>query len=168
MTDDRRSRAAAVELSVVSPDEHAGAQHALASYFAEIDARFAHGYTKSGPVAAEPGSTYVLATIDGEPVAYGGLRPTSLDATTTELKRMWVHPDWRGAGLGSRMLRHLEALAAELGARRLVLDTNEALAEAITMYDRAGYRRIDRYEGSDPHATHFFEKTLGRPNQGDR
>ncbi|KAA1422578.1 GNAT family N-acetyltransferase, partial [Nocardioides antri] len=69
-----------------------------------------------GPVATEPGSTYVLATSDGEPVAYGGLRPTpALDGDTRaiEIKRMWVHPDWRGAGLGSRMLRHLEDRARE-------------------------------------------------------
>ena len=27
---------------------------------------------------------------------------------TAEIKRMWVHDDWRGAGLGARMLRRLE------------------------------------------------------------
>ena len=75
---------------------------------------------------------------------------------------MWVHPDWRGAGLGSRMLRHLEALAGERGATRIVLDTNEALAEAIAMYERSGYRSVERYPGSDPHATHFFSKDVSR------
>jgi ribosomal protein S18 acetylase RimI-like enzyme len=58
------------------------------------------------------------------------------------------------------MLRHLESLARAQGCSRVVLDTNEVLAEAIAMYERFGYRSVPRYPGSDPHATHFFEKEL--------
>ena len=79
--------------------------------------RPATGSTVRSRQRAGPGSTYVLATSDGEPVAYGGIRPApAVDERAVEIKRMWVHPDWRGAGLGSRMLRHLEALAGERGA----------------------------------------------------
>ena len=159
-------RAATVRLREVAPD-HPGAQHALGRYLAEIDERFPTGYAAGDPVAAAasgPGSTYVLATSDGEPVAYGGIRPApGVDEHAVEIKRMWVHPEWRGAGLGSRMLRHLEALALDHGATRIVLDTNAALTEAIAMYERFGYRSVARYPGSDPHATHFFEKTVSRP-----
>lgn len=153
-------RAATVELREVPPDDPLGRQ-ALGRYLDEIGARFRGGYHHDGPVAAEPGSTYVLATSDGEPVAYGGLRPApGVGADVVELKRMWVHPEWRGAGLGGRMLRHLEAMAAARGAARIVLDTNDVLAEAIGMYQRAGYEAIERYPGSDPHATHFFAKPI--------
>ncbi len=159
-TADLLVRAATVRLREVPPDDPLG-RIALGHYLAEIDARFPTGYQPGGPVGTEPGSTYVLATSDGEPVAYGGLRPApALGEDTIEIKRMWVHGDWRGAGLGSRMLRHLESLASDQGAMRVVLDTNEVLAEAIAMYERAGYRAIARYPGSDPHATHFFEKNL--------
>jgi DNA-binding MarR family transcriptional regulator/RimJ/RimL family protein N-acetyltransferase len=162
-TADLLVRAATIHLREVSPDDP-GARHALGRYLAEIDERFPTGYEAGDPVAAAasgPGSTYVLATSDGEPVAYGGIRPApGVDEHAVEIKRMWVHPDWRGAGLGSRMLRHLEALAAEQGATRLVLDTNGVLTEAIAMYERSGYRQVERYPGSDPHATHFFEKRI--------
>jgi DNA-binding MarR family transcriptional regulator/N-acetylglutamate synthase-like GNAT family acetyltransferase len=161
-TADLLVRAATVRLREVPPDD-AGARHALGRYLAEIDERFPTGYRIERPVAtaAQPGSTYVLATSDGEPVAYGGIRPApAVDERAVEIKRMWVHPDWRGAGLGSRMLRHLEALAVEHDAQRIVLDTNEVLAEAIAMYERSGYRQVERYPGSDPHATHFFEKVV--------
>ncbi len=163
-TADLLVRAATVRLREVPPDDPV-ARQALGRYLAEIDERFPTGYRVDDQVAtaAGPGSTYVLATSDGEPVAYGGIRPApAVDEHAVEIKRMWVHPDWRGAGLGSRMLRHLESLAHDQGCSRLVLDTNGVLAEAIAMYDRAGYRRIDRYPGSDPHATHFFEKAATR------
>jgi ribosomal protein S18 acetylase RimI-like enzyme len=75
---------------------------------------------------------------------------------------MWVDGRWRGAGLGARMLRHLEALAHDRGFARIVLDTNDALVEAIAMYERAGYRRIDRYN-DNPYAKAWFEKHLPNP-----
>ncbi|HWJ80626.1 MAG TPA: helix-turn-helix domain-containing GNAT family N-acetyltransferase [Nocardioides sp.] len=158
-TADLLVRAATIRLREVPPGDPAG-RVALGRYLAEIDERFPTGYHPGdGPVGEETGSTYVVATSDGEPVAYGGIRP-AFDATTAEIKRMWVHPDWRGAGLGSRMLRHLEDLAREHGSTRVVLDTNGVLTEAIAMYERAGYEQIDRYPGSDPHATHFFGRSL--------
>ncbi|TNM37510.1 MarR family transcriptional regulator [Nocardioides albidus] len=156
-TADLLVRAATVRLSEVAPD-HPSAQEATRRYFAELDARFPEGFDPGGPVAPEPGATYVVASSDGEPVAYGGIRP-ALDDHTAEIKRMWVHSAWRGAGLGARMLRHLETLAAAQGRRRVVLDTNGALHEAIAMYERSGYRRIERYN-DNPYAEAFFEKRL--------
>ena len=72
---------------------------------------------------------------------------------------MWVSDDWRGAGLGGRLLRDLEEHARGLGHRTLRLDTNGVLVEAIAMYDRAGYRRIGRYN-DNPYAQVWFEKDL--------
>lgn len=159
-TADLLVRAATVELRPSPPDDPAG-RTAVARYIEEINARFPGGYRIDGPVAAEPGSSYVVAVSDGEPVAYGGIRPApALDARAVEIKRMWVHDDWRGAGLGSRMLRHLEALAADRGAITAVLDTNAVLSEAIRLYEHCGYTSTARYPGSDPHATHFFRKEL--------
>ena len=53
--------------------------------------------------------------------------------------------DARGTGLGTRMLAELEALCTRLGHARVRLDTNGTLLEAIALYERAGYRRIARY-----------------------
>ncbi|GAA1502079.1 bifunctional helix-turn-helix transcriptional regulator/GNAT family N-acetyltransferase [Nocardioides humi] len=158
-TADLLVRAATVRLTEVAADA-AVAREATRRYVAELDARFPDGFDPGGPDAPEPGSTYVVASSDGEPVAYGGIRPVpEAGAATAEIKRMWVHGDWRGAGLGARMLRHLEALAAAQGHRRVVLDTNGTLREAIAMYERAGYERIERYN-DNPYAEAFFEKRL--------
>jgi DNA-binding MarR family transcriptional regulator/GNAT superfamily N-acetyltransferase len=138
------------------------AKQTVGQYFAEINRRFGFDPAGEGDKDAKlltpPTGVFTVAVCDGEPVACGGLH--TLGPGIGELKRMWVHDDWRGAGLGSRLLRHLEEQARALGHRIVRLDTNEALTEAITMYERAGYQRVDRYN-DNPWATHFFEKKLG-------
>jgi DNA-binding MarR family transcriptional regulator/GNAT superfamily N-acetyltransferase len=155
-TADLLVRAATVHLREVTPTEPM-ARQATAHYFAELDRRFPDGFDPGEPDHA---GTFVVATSDGVPVAYGGVRP--IDDETGEIKRMWVHDDWRGAGLGSRMLRHLEDLARRLGHTRVVLDTNGTLLEAIAMYERAGYAPIERYN-DNPYAEAWFEKPLVTP-----
>jgi DNA-binding MarR family transcriptional regulator/GNAT superfamily N-acetyltransferase len=159
-TADLLVRAATVDIRTVDPTERAAVE-AMESYFSELDRRFPNGFD-AGPadvddlVAATRGA-FVLATSEGEPVACGGIR--SLAEDVGEIKRMWVHHEWRGAGLGSRLLRHLEVTARELGYRTIRLDTNRTLTEAIAMYERAGYRTIERYN-DNPYAEAFFEKGL--------
>ena len=160
-TADLLVRAATVQLREVPPTDPV-ALEAVAHYFAELDRRFPRGFDPGEPDHA---GTFVVATSDGRPVAYGGVR--ALDAETGEIKRMWVHDDWRGAGLGSRMLRELEALARRLGHSRVVLDTNGTLTEAILMYGRAGYRPIERYN-DNPYAEAWFEKDLSDGRGQDR
>jgi GNAT superfamily N-acetyltransferase len=77
------------------------------------------------------------------------------------LKRMWVAASARGTGLGRRMLLALEAEARELGVTTVRLETNRALTEAISLYQRAGYVQVAAFN-ADPYADFWFEKRLGR------
>lgn len=164
-TADLLVRAATVDLVEVDPRTPA-ARAAVAQYFAELDARFADGFDVAAAEAddlADPDlheTRFVLATSDGEPVACGGVR--ELAPGIGEIKRMWVHAGWRGAGLGARLLRHLEGVSASMGHRVVRLDTNGTLTEAVAMYERAGYRAIERYN-DNPYAQAFFEKALSAP-----
>lgn len=153
-------RAATVTFEPVDPASPV-ARDVVGRYFAEIGRRF--GFDASGETEKDtkllipPAGVFVVALSDGEPAACGGLQ--TIAPGVGELKRMWVRDDWRGAGLGSRLLRHLEDQARALGHAIVRLDTNKALTEAISLYDRAGYRATDRYN-DNPWATHFFEKSL--------
>lgn len=156
-------RAATVELVELSPD-HPRAREALDAYCAELDARFPTGFDP-GPMSADdvaslraPEGVFVVAVSDGAAVACGGVR--RLDPETLEIKRMWVDASWRGAGMGSRLLRRLEDEAARLGGSRVVLDTNRTLTEAMAMYERAGYRETAGYDVGNPYAEAWFEKPL--------
>jgi DNA-binding MarR family transcriptional regulator len=153
-------RAATVSLEPVDP-RSPGAVEAVGAYFAEIGRRFGYDATgqsdKDAAYLVPPHGVFVVALSDGRPVACGGVQ--TIDEGVGEIKRMWVHDDWRGAGLGSRLLRHLEDESRRLGHTLVRLDTNAALGEAIAMYGRAGYAQVDRYN-DNPWATHFFEKRL--------
>ena len=161
-TADLLVRAATIAFEVVDPASP-GARTAMGHYFDELDRRFEGGFDP-GPLTDDdlaslrpPGGTFVLARSDGEVVACGGVQP--LGAGVAEIKRMWVHDGWRGAGLGARMLRRLEDDAAALGSTTIRLDTNATLTDAIALYERTGYRPIDRYN-DNPYAQRWFEKPV--------
>jgi DNA-binding MarR family transcriptional regulator len=157
---DRLLRAATTTIVAGDPESPA-AQVALTSYYDELARRFPGGFGP-GEEALDafrpPGGEMLLAVSDGEPVACGGLQ--RLDERAAEIKRMWVHADWRGAGLGGRMLRALEQAAVDRGHTVVRLDTNRVLTDAVAMYRRAGYTSIDRYN-DNPYAHHWFEKSVG-------
>ena len=152
-----------MHLRVVDPVSGA-ATTALGEYYAELDRRFPGGFVpeprdNGADALRAPGGAFVVATSDGAPVACGGVR--RLDDSTGEIKRMWVAPDWRGAGLGARLLRRLEDEARRLGYARAVLGTNGVLTEALAMYGRVGYRTTGPYRLDNPYEQVFFEKPLG-------
>lgn len=154
-------RAATVTLEETDPMAPP-ARAAVRRYFDEIGDRFGFDDTgldaKDAAMLRPPDGVFIVAVSDGAPVACGGLQ--TIGPGTGEIKRMWVDGAWRGAGLGSRVLRDLENRAAGLGHHTLRLDTNHTLTEAIAMYERAGYQRVERYN-DNPFATHFFSKPLG-------
>ena len=159
-TADRLVRAATVRLEETAPTDPR-AVAAMAAYFAEIGDRFGFepgdAWQHDAASMAAPDGFFVVATSDGEPVACGGVQ--RLPDGAAEVKRMWVHDDWRGAGLGARLLRHLEDRARARGHAVVRLDTNDTLVEAIAMYERAGYRSIERYNDNE-WARCWFEKRL--------
>jgi putative acetyltransferase len=73
-----------------------------------------------------------------------GLR--ALDATTAEMKRLYVRPAARGTGLGRRLAEAVIDLARAQGYGRIVLDTVQGRMDtAIALYRRLGFREIPPY-----------------------
>jgi GNAT superfamily N-acetyltransferase len=82
---------------------------------------------------------FLIARIDDEAIGCGAVR--FIDATTAEVKRMYVAPRARGAGVGREIVQALEAFARERGAHRMVLETGPKQVEAIALYEHAGFAR---------------------------
>ncbi|MBX3570114.1 MAG: MarR family transcriptional regulator [Rhizobiaceae bacterium] len=159
-------KASSIAISRDRPDSP-DAVACLAAYFAELDARFDGGFDPGiGGAAADmamapPHGSFLVARLDGAPVASGGLKVIA--PGIGEIKRMWVAAPVRGMGLARRLLKALEAEAARLGLATVRLDTNRSLTEAHALYRTSGYAEIARYN-DNPYAHLFFEKALPRPD----
>lgn len=95
---------------------------------------------------ADRGRLY-LAELEGEPVATGAIKP--LDATSGEVKRMYVLPHARGQGISRRMLTQLLGDAAEIGYPRVRLDTLSFMTAAQALYRSVGFVDAPPYPQSE-------------------
>jgi ribosomal protein S18 acetylase RimI-like enzyme len=100
----------------------------------------------------------MVARLHGSHIGCGALH--TLEPGVGEIKRMWVAPQARGLGVARRLLDALEGHARKLGMGRVRLDTNRALTQAQSMYRKAGYCEIERFN-DNPYADFWFEKELG-------
>jgi DNA-binding MarR family transcriptional regulator/GNAT superfamily N-acetyltransferase len=159
---ERLMKASAVEIAVEPPDSP-DALWCLGEYFNELAERFESGFDPSKSISAKvdelrpPVGIFEVARLGGQPIGCGALK--SKDKKTGEIKRMWVHPDARGLGVGRRILDALEEKAKGLSLRRLRLETNRALKEAQALYRNSGYVEVRRFN-DEPYAHRWFEKAL--------
>jgi putative acetyltransferase len=113
----------------------------LDAFLAEKDGRDHDFYNQYNGI-----STIKYALVgynENKPVACGAIKEFETEAM--EVKRMFTLPEYRGKGIARQLLAELESWAAELGANRVVLETGRKQVEAISLYERSGYRRIPNY-----------------------
>ena len=87
--------------------------------------------------------TIVIAYINNIAVGCGCFKP--FDKQTIEIKRMYVKLEDRGTVISKKILFELEKWAAELGFSESILETGAKQHEAIGLYNKSGYHRIDNY-----------------------
>jgi putative acetyltransferase len=108
---------------------------------------------------APPRGCLLLACHDGAAVGIVGLRP--LAAGMAEVKRLYVVPQARGAGLGRQLAQRIIAEARAKGYARLRLDTHRAsMAGAIRLYEALGFVEIPAYGANPGGEFAFFENRL--------
>lgn len=86
----------------------------------------------------------VMLYLDGEPVGCGCFK--KYNTTTAELKKMFVLPAARGLGLVQLIIKEVENKAIEQGFEILILETLYKQIEAITLYQKVGFKIIENYE----------------------
>ena len=160
---ERLLRASLIEIEVADPTSE-DARWCLEQYWAELAERFDGGFDRAETIQippdelTPPGGLVLVARLRGRPVGSGSLRFHG--RKPAHLKRMWISPDMRGAGLGRRLLLELERHAARVGGVSVVqLETNRALTEAIALYRATGYREVAKFN-DEKYGDHWFEKRL--------
>ncbi len=157
-----------VEIREASASDMEAARDIFAEYMRSIAhlaaASFAHQRVddelqtlpgKYGP----PGGAIVLAWDAGACVGCAGVRPLD-GAGTCELKRMYVRPSHRRAGLGRRLSEAVMARAREMGYRTVKLDSDPALLPALALYRSLGFAPAARYNQDPAPDTVYLARVL--------
>jgi N-acetylglutamate synthase-like GNAT family acetyltransferase len=76
------------------------------------------------------------------------------------IENIAVRPDKQGKGIGDRLLRHAEAVAASMNIREIQLYTNAAFVSNIDFYSKRGYQEYDRRTMPSGRTAVFMRKTL--------
>ena len=100
---------------------------------------------------------FLIGEWDGVFMAMGALRRTSPERA--EIKRMRVHPDYQGRGIGQIILSELEARARTIGYKTLHLDTSVVQLAAQKLYEKNGFRETGRDIHNDLEVI-LYEKAL--------
>jgi len=86
-----------------------------------------------------------VAVLYSNGVAIGCGAFKAFDSTSVEIKRMFVHADYRGQGIAAKILYELEIWSKELNYRYSILETGNKQTAAITLYLKSGYTIIPNY-----------------------
>ena len=119
----------------------------VADAMADLAGRYGDGdATPVDPAQFDPpGGAFLVAYLDGEPVGCGGWRSHGEGGEVAELKRMYTAPAVRGRGVARRLLAAVEESARSHGRRRLILECGDRQPEAVALYTRCGYERIEDF-----------------------
>jgi putative acetyltransferase len=95
------------------------------------------------------GGHFEICRVDGRVVGTWGIFNMADTADTRgkvcELRKMYLCQSQRGRGLGKILLERALAKAKMLGFTRVELETASVLKEAVALYQRYGFKPIDRH-----------------------
>ena len=86
----------------------------------------------------------LLETNDKKIIGCVGLYP--LNKERCELRKMYLDKEYRGRGLGKKLLEHSLSSASRLGFSEVVLETASVLKEAIQLYESYGFNKFNTEE----------------------
>jgi len=97
---------------------------------------------------AKPDGVILLAKHNNEVAACVML--SKFDASSCEMKRLFVKPEKRGYGIATELCNALFETAKANHYEFMRLDTGEFHHEALSLYERLGFKRRDAYYDPGP------------------
>jgi putative acetyltransferase len=123
-----------------------------------------YGVNKPGTVYTDPttdalyelfqkeNSCYFIAEENGEIIGGCGIYPTDgLPSGCAELVKIYLHKDYRNLGIGKLLMEKSIAAAKDLGYTQLYLETLPELHNAIELYQKIGFQKIEHPLGNSGH-----------------
>jgi GNAT superfamily N-acetyltransferase len=98
-------------------------------------------------IFAPPDGRLLLAMEGPEAAGLACMRRVRSDVG--EIKRLYVRPEFRGRGIGRKLVDGLIREARIIGYPRMRLDSTRFMVEAHSLYQSAGFHEIDEYPESE-------------------
>lgn len=95
---------------------------------------------------SQEGAYFIAETKAGEVVGGIGMELFAGFPRCGEIQKLYVSEKWKRQGLGQKLLEKIETYAKGKGLERLYLETHSNLQEAVRLYERNGYQKIERPE----------------------
>lgn len=80
----------------------------------------------------------MVCEVDGFPIGVG--RAHFISETEAQIRSISVEPNWEGKGIGSIVLKELEKIVTEKGARRVIIHARNS---AVEFYKKNGYNEVE-------------------------
>ena len=87
---------------------------------------------------------FVIEDANGTVIGGIGYAGFELMADTAELQKLYLADSAKGSGIGYEMIRFIEDKMREAGYKQSYLETHDNLQAAIHIYEKCGYKEIER------------------------
>ena len=108
---------------------------------------------------SEPEGRLLTVSVDG--IIAGCIALRKLEDNICEMKRLYLRGEFRGSGLGNKLIEKVIEEARVIGYQKMRLDTLPGkMAKAVKLYESHGFRQIPAYYHNPYSETLFMELDL--------
>ena len=106
------------------------------NFLKELDHLPGYAYTP-------PDGTFIMAKYQNKVIGCVGIK--KFKDQSCEMKRMYVIPSFRGKGVGKYLCKYVIEWCRASTYKKILLDTNEEMKEAVNLYHSCGFFNISPY-----------------------
>jgi ribosomal protein S18 acetylase RimI-like enzyme len=106
----------------------------------------------------EPFGTFIIAKTGENVIGCVGLK--RFDLKTCEMKRLYVHDNFKGKGIGKKLTERIIEEAKTKNYEKMWLDTFNKMEAALEIYYGNGFKKIEPYYHNPYDGVIYLEKIL--------
>ena len=103
-----------------------------------------------------PDGTIIIASVDG--MSAGCIALHRLSGDICEMKRLYVRGEYRGLGIGKKLITQILEVAFERNYQFIRLDTLPTMEKAQKLYEAFGFYDIEPYTYNPIRGTRFWNE----------